>query len=68
VAELRSLAAADPALVGDTAGVLEALAAVQVREPSAVAGAALGAPGRSPQPAATNGSSLPSAPPYRAAA
>ena len=63
VAELRSLAAADPALVGDTAGVLEALAAVQVREPSAVAGASLGAPAEVPAAAATNGSSLPSAPP-----
>jgi len=62
VAELRGLAAADPALVGGTAGVLEALAAVQVREPSAVAGAALGAAAEVTAAAATNGSSLSSAP------
>jgi RecB family exonuclease len=35
--ELRALADADAALLGDTADVLETLAAVEVREPSAVA-------------------------------
>jgi ATP-dependent helicase/DNAse subunit B len=43
-AELRGLAAVDPALLGTAADVVEALAAVRVREPSAVAGAALGTP------------------------
>jgi RecB family exonuclease len=42
--ELRSLAAADAALLGTPAELLDALGAVEVREPSAVAGAALGAP------------------------
>ena len=44
VAELCALAAADAALLGGAEGVLESLAAVRVREPSAVARAALGAP------------------------
>jgi len=42
--ELRALAAADPALAGSPRELLEALGAVEVREPSAVAGAALGMP------------------------
>jgi RecB family exonuclease len=44
VAELRALAAADPELVGGPAEILDALGAVRVREPSSVAGAALGTP------------------------
>ena len=43
-AELRALAAADAELAGGPRELLEALAAVDVREPSAVAGAALGTP------------------------
>jgi RecB family exonuclease len=43
-AELRALAAADASLLGTPAELLDALGAVEVREPSAVAGAALGAP------------------------
>jgi ATP-dependent helicase/DNAse subunit B len=42
--ELRALAAADPALAGSPRELLDALGAVEVREPSAVAGAALGTP------------------------
>jgi RecB family exonuclease len=44
VAELRALAAADAALVGGPNEILEALGAVRVREPSSIAGAALGTP------------------------
>jgi RecB family exonuclease len=40
--ELRTLGAADPALLGDPHELLQALAAVEVREPSGVAGATLG--------------------------
>ena len=43
-AELRALAAADPTLLGALPDLLDALGAVEVREPSAVAGAALGTP------------------------
>src|SRR5215218_585001 len=43
-AELRALAAADPELAGTPSELLDALGAVEVREPSAVAGAALGTP------------------------
>jgi ATP-dependent helicase/DNAse subunit B len=43
-AALRGLAAADPELAGTPADVLAALAGVEVHEPSAVAGAALGTP------------------------
>jgi ATP-dependent helicase/DNAse subunit B len=43
-AELRALAAAAPELLGGPHAVLDALGAVAVREPSAVAGAALGTP------------------------
>ncbi|HTE60271.1 MAG TPA: hypothetical protein VK631_07955, partial [Solirubrobacteraceae bacterium] len=42
--ELRALAAADPSLLGTPEDLLDALGAVEVREPSAVAGAALGTP------------------------
>ena len=44
VAELAGLAALDAALVGGPQEVLEALGAVEVREPSSIAGAALGTP------------------------
>ena len=52
VAELRALAAADPALLGGPGDVLAALAAVPVREPSTVAATApaAGSP-RPPRPA-----------------
>src|SRR5215216_4698879 len=43
-AELRGLADADRGLLAGADDVLEALAAVEVREPSAIAGAALGTP------------------------
>jgi len=43
-AELRGLADADGGLLSGADDVLEALAAVEVREPSAIAGAALGTP------------------------
>jgi PD-(D/E)XK nuclease superfamily len=43
-AELRALAATDAELLGTPAELLDALGAVEVREPSAVAGAAPGAP------------------------
>ena len=43
-AELRALAAADATLLGTPDELLDALGAVEVREPSAVAGAALGTP------------------------
>jgi hypothetical protein len=43
-AELRALAAADPELAGTPQELLDALGALEVREPSAVAGAALGTP------------------------
>jgi hypothetical protein len=43
-AELRGLAAIDPSLLGGPHDVLEALAGVEVREPSSIAGAALGTP------------------------
>ena len=44
--ELRGLAAADADLLGGPHDILEALGAVQVREPSSIAGAALGRPAR----------------------
>ncbi len=43
-AELRGLAAADAGLLGGAQDVLDALGAVEVREPSSIAGAALGTP------------------------
>ena len=43
-AELRGLAAADASLVGGSHDILEALGAVEVREPSGIAGAAMGTP------------------------
>ena len=43
-AELRGLAAADAELLGSPHDILDALGAVQVREPSSIAGAALGTP------------------------
>jgi hypothetical protein len=43
-AELRGLAALDEDLVGGPHEILDALGAVQVREPSSIAGAALGTP------------------------
>ena len=54
-AELRALGAADPALVGDAHEVLEALAAVEVREPSGVAAATLGNAATAGPGAAGNG-------------
>jgi len=56
-AELRALAAADPVLAGTPQELLEALAAVEVREPSAVAGAALGTPAEAVAGAALGGRS-----------
>jgi hypothetical protein len=44
VAELRALAALDESLLGGPNEILEALGAVEVREPSSIAGAALGTP------------------------
>jgi hypothetical protein len=60
-AELRALAAADPALAGTPQELLDALGAVEVREPSAVAGAALGT--AASLPPAGPGSSAPASPP-----
>src|SRR5829696_8442943 len=53
--ELRGLAQADPGLLGGPLDVLEALAAVEVREPSAIAGAALAAAGDTFDGATPNG-------------
>ncbi len=75
--ELRGLAAADADLLGGPHDILEALGAVEVREPSTIAGAALGTPAETvygaappvagePTPAGSAGSS--SSPPGWAAA
>ena len=60
-AELRALAAADADLLGTPADALAALAAVEVREPSAVAPTAAGAPSDA-APAAAGAPSEPSGP------
>ena len=54
-AELRGLAEADPGLLGDAQDILDALGAVEVREPSSIAGAALGTPAETVYAAAANG-------------
>ena len=61
-AELRALAAADAALLGGPQELLEALAAVEVREPSAVAGAALGTPPETVFAAAGTNGAVPAGP------
>jgi ATP-dependent helicase/DNAse subunit B len=61
-AELRGLAAIDPELLGDAHDILESLGAVQVREPSSIAGAQ-GASAEAvygePAPAAVHGAPAP---------
>ncbi len=61
-AELRALAAADATLLGSPQDLVEALAAVEVREPSAVAGAALGTPPETVFAAAGTNGAVPAGP------
>jgi len=65
-AELRGLAAVDAELVGNAHDILDALGVVEVREPSSIAGAALGTPAETvygAAPAAQDGPPPAPAPP-----